>query len=58
MLNHNMVQTLQGSYDSSQNQSGREQSYGGNNNTPTINKFADSNVIESPFGKLGNTTLK
>jgi hypothetical protein len=47
-----------GSYDSSQNQSGREQSYGGNNNTPTINKFADSNVIESPFGKLGNTDTK
>jgi hypothetical protein len=47
-----------GSYDSSQNQSGREQSYGGNNNTPTINKFAGSNVIESPFGKLGNTDTK
>jgi hypothetical protein len=45
-----------GSYDSSQNQSGREQSYGGNNNTPTINKFAGSNVIESPFGELGGNT--
>ena len=44
-----------GSYDSSQNKSGRQQSYGGDSNTPTINKFAGSNVIESPFGKLGNT---
>ena len=37
-----------------QDQSDSQFGGGGDNNTPTINKFVGSNVIESPFGKLGN----
>ena len=31
---------------------------GDNSNTPTISKFVGSNVIESPFGELGDTDTK
>mgnify|MGYP003671061427 CR=1 FL=1 len=49
-----------GSYDSSQNQSGREQSYGGGNNTPVSNydysKLVDQ-YKEEPDYTLGNIEL-